>query len=171
MLAVAAAATHPTLGVLEQSPVLILVPTPNRKSLATVRITSSLITQSRTSLEGTAEAMLTQISPVDKRLSTGELIGIVIGAISAVATIVGVWVTIKQVKQKKAKNRSNSHTPAQPVAYHPITQPAAPSYPSVQTFHVAQPVYNAQPYNAQAYHAPPAYQAPAYHAVDMSWRK
>lgn len=101
----------------------------------------------------------------EDRLSTAELIGIVIGAVSAVATIIGVWVTIRQKKNKK--NRGNSNATVLPVVYQPIPPPI-PSYPSVQNIHVS-PVYNHGP-ATNYHHPPPAYQ-PTYHAVDMNWRK
>ena len=82
----------------------------------------------------------------ENRLTTAELIGICIGSVSAIATIIGVWVTIK-----KRKGRGN-----------PSPAPA-PAYAPVQNIHVAS-----------LYHGPPpGYQPPpAYHTVHhVGWRK
>ncbi|KAK0647143.1 hypothetical protein B0T16DRAFT_493977 [Cercophora newfieldiana] len=97
-----------------------------------------------------------QSSTGKDRLSTAELIGIVIGSVSALATIIGVWVTIK-----KRKARGPTLAPTFVSGYQPIPPPA-PTYPPAQNIHVA-PIYNGPP---------PRYQPPpAYHTVHVGWRK
>ncbi|KAK3321768.1 hypothetical protein B0H66DRAFT_180595 [Apodospora peruviana] len=99
-------------------------------------------------------------------LSTAELIGIVIGAISAVAGIIGVWVAIHQ---GKARRNARAVSAAPPVVYQPIPPPM-PTYPSVQNIHVAPVVNN---HHGQYQQPPPNYQPPpAYQPVNMGgWQK
>ncbi|KAK4445286.1 hypothetical protein QBC34DRAFT_165614 [Podospora aff. communis PSN243] len=100
-----------------------------------------------------------QSSGGKEKLSTAELIGIIIGSVSAVATIIGVWVTIR-----RRKGRGNDAPTRPPIAYQPVA-PQAPVYPPVHPpVHVA-PIYHGPP---------PGYQPPpAYHTVHVTqgWRK
>ncbi|KAK0725870.1 hypothetical protein B0H67DRAFT_642232 [Lasiosphaeris hirsuta] len=81
-------------------------------------------------------------------LSTGELIGIIIGGISAVATIVGVWVAVKRKKDRKGSVSTPSSGYYQQIGVQQVVLPTnnfPRPFPPVNPNMYQPPYPNAQP--------------------------